>query len=468
MTQSTDIYNDFKHKKISTLFWQYALPAIIGTIVNTLYNIIDGVFIGHWIGREALSAAGLILPVMNLAAAIGMLVGIGSASRISIFLGRNQTDEAEKVAGTSFMLTTLLSGSVLFLLLYFIDPVLHFVGSSPENHVYAKEFLEIFLPGSIFLTLTFNYNNMMRASGYPFKAMVTMFISVIANIILAPIFIIGLGWGMHGAAFATTLSMFISFLFVMQHFLNKNSTIKLRTHNLTLNPQMVKAILSIGMSPFAMQIAASIVVVFINWQLNTYSPLAGISGDDTIAAYSNANRLVTLIIMIVIGINQGMQPIIGYNYGAKNYSRVKNTFFYAVKVATVITSLGFLLGFFMPETLVKAFSADEDLIRFSAIALRYMTLAFVFVGFQMVTTSFFQCIGMAKISIILSLSRQILILLPTLYIAPHFLGLHGVWYSMPIADILSTGAAYLALYWYFQSIKTRHFPKAQISNKSKP
>lgn len=457
MTNSQDIYDDLKNKKISSLFWQYALPAVIGTIVNTLYNIIDGIFIGHWIGREALSAAGLILPVMNLAAAIGMLVGIGSASRISIFLGRGEKDKAEKVAGTSFMLTAVLSGFTLLLLLYFVDPVLHFVGSSPVNHIYAKEFLQIFLPGSIFLTLTFNYNNMMRASGYPFKAMVTMFISVIANIILAPIFIISLDWGMRGAAFATTLSMFISFLFVMQHFLSKNSNIKLYRRNFKLNFTFVKAILSIGMSPFAMQIAASIVVVFINWQLNHYAPFANVSSDDAIAAFSNANRLITLIIMIVIGINQGMQPIIGYNYGAKNFSRVKATFLYAVKIATIITSLGFVLGFFIPDMLVRAFSSEEDLVAISAIALRYTTLAFAFVGFQMVTTSFFQCIGMARISIMLSLSRQILILLPTLYILPLFLGFNGVWLSSPTADLLASGIAYAVLYWYFKSIKHRHY-----------
>ncbi|WP_081298417.1 MATE family efflux transporter [Gilliamella sp. wkB108] len=459
MANSHDIYDDLKNKKISALFWQYALPAVIGTIVNTLYNIIDGIFIGHWIGREALSAAGLILPVMNLAAAIGMLVGIGSASRISIFLGRGENDNAEKVAGTSFMLTALLSGLTLFLLLYFVDPVLHFVGSSPVNHVYAKEFLEVFLPGSMFLTLTFNYNNMMRASGYPFKAMITMFISVIANIILAPIFIISFGWGMRGAAFATTVSMFISFLFVMQHFISKNSNIKLYRRNFRLNFTFVKAILSIGMSPFAMQIAASVVVVFINWQLNHYAPLANVSGDDAIAAFSNANRLITLIIMVVIGINQGMQPIIGYNYGSKNYIRVKATFIYAVKIATIITTLGFILGFFIPDTLVRAFSSEEDLVAISAIALRYTTLAFVFVGFQMVTTSFFQCIGMAKVSILLSLSRQILILLPTLYILPLFFGFNGVWLSSPISDLIASGTAYAVLYWYFNSIKHRHYPK---------
>lgn len=452
----TTNYRDFTDKKISALFWQYALPAIVGTSVNTLYNIIDGIFIGHFIGREALSAAGLILPIMNIATGIGLLVGVGSVSRISILLGKKEHDKAEQLAGTSFVLTLILSGITLFLLLLFIDPMLYFVGASETTHLYAKQFLTVFLPGSLFLTLTFNFNNMMRACGYPLKAMVTMFISVIANIILAPIFILLFDWGMYGVAIATTLSMIISFVFVMQHFTNKYSDIRLRWYNLRLNWESVKSILSIGMSPFAMQISTSAVVIFINWQLNHYAPISHINSDDAIAAYANANRLITLIIMIVIGVNQGMQPIVGYNFGCKNLLRVKQTFFYAVKVATIITSIGFLLGFFTPHLLVSAFSSDDDIIELSAIALRFVTLAYAFVGFQMVTTSFFQCIGMAKISIILSLSRQVLILLPILYTLPLFFGLDGVWAASPLSDFLSTALAYIAIYWFFKSINKRH------------
>ncbi|RKS87375.1 putative MATE family efflux protein [Orbus hercynius] len=449
-------YNDFTEQKISKLFWRYALPAIIGTTVNTLYNIIDGIFIGHWIGREALSAAGLILPVMTIAAAIGLLVGVGSASRISIFLGQKAQDKAERIVGSSFVLTLILSGITLTLLLIFIDPLLYVVGASEITHNYAKQFLQIFLPGSLFLTLSFNYANMMRACGYPLKAMLIILSSVVANIILAPIFIKVLGWGMEGAALATTLAMMLSFILVMIHFTGKNSLVRLRLKNLRLDKESIISILSIGVSPFAMQVATSVVVVFINWQLNSYAPLSHISGDDAIAAYSNANRLITLFIMIVIGINQGMQPIVGYNYGAQNFDRVKETFFYAIKIATVITGVGFLLGMFIPHILVSAFTPDKDMIDLSSTALRYTTLLFVLIGFQMVTTSFFQCIGMAKISIILSLSRQVLILLPTLYILPLFLGLNGVWLATPVSDLLASLLAYLTLYWYFKSVKKRH------------
>ncbi|WP_392559619.1 MATE family efflux transporter [Orbus mooreae] len=449
-------YNDFTEQKISKLFWQYALPAIIGTTVNTLYNIIDGIFIGHWIGKEALSAAGLILPVMTIAAAIGLLVGVGSASRISIFLGQKAQDKAERIIGSSFVLTLLLSGITLGLLLIFIDPLLYIVGASEVTHVYAKQFLQIFLPGSLFLTLSFNYANMMRACGYPLKAMLIILSTVIANIILAPIFIRVFDWGMRGAALATTLAMMLSFILVMIHFTSKKSLVRLRLKNLRLDKESILSILSIGMSPFAMQVATSVVVVFINWQLNSYAPLSHISGDDAIAAYSNANRLITLIVMIVIGINQGMQPIVGYNYGAKNYDRVKETFFYAVKTATIITGVGFLLGMCIPDVLVSAFTPDKEMIELSSTALRSITALFILLGFQMVTTSFFQCIGMAKVSIILSLSRQVLILLPMLYILPLFLGLNGVWLAPPISDLLASILAYFTLYWYFKSVKKRH------------
>lgn len=449
-------YNDFTEQKISKLFWRYALPAIIGTTVNTLYNIIDGIFIGHWIGKEALSAAGLILPVMTIAAAIGLLVGVGSASRISIFLGQKAQDKAERIVGSSFVLTLLLSGITLTLLMIFIDPLLYLVGASEVTHHYAKQFLQIFLPGSLFLTLSFNYANMMRACGYPLKAMLIILSTVVANIILAPIFINVLGWGMRGAALATTLAMMLSFILVMAHFISKKSAVRLRLRNLRLDKESILGILSIGVSPFAMQVATSVVVVFINWQLNHYAPLSHISGDDAIAAFSNANRLITLVIMIVIGINQGMQPIVGYNYGAQNFDRVKQTFFYAIKVATVITGIGFLLGMFIPNTLVSAFTPDKEMIDLSSTALRSITALFILLGFQMVTTSFFQCIGKAKISIILSLSRQVLILLPMLYILPTFWGLNGVWLAPPVSDLLASILAYLALYLYFKSVKKRH------------
>lgn len=462
MNKANTIFEDLAHKKISRVFWQYALPAVVGMIVNTLYNIIDGVFIGHWVGKDALSGLGIILPVMNIAAAIGVLIGAGSASRLSISLGENDHEMTEKIAGTSLILTLLLSGSVLTLLFLFLKPVLMFAGASEVNYPYARDFLLIFLPGSLFLTLCFNFNNLMRASGYPLKAMITLLISVVANIILAPIFILYLNWGMKGAATATTISMAISCFFVMLHFLNKNSVVRLKLVNIRLRLKIAKSIIIIGLPQALIQITASAVVILINYQLHYYAPLEGIIGDDVIAAFSNANRLIMLIIMIVIGLTQGMQPIVGYNYGAKNMLRVKEILFYTIKVATCVTTLGFILSFCIPDVLVKIFSPDKSIIVLSATALRDITLAYILVGFQIVTVSFFQCIGMAKQSIFLSLSRQVFFLIPALLIVPKIWGLSGVWLACPIADLLATSISGLLLFNQFSMYKKRKLYKKRV------
>lgn len=434
----TTIYENLSNKKISSLFWQYALPAIIGTCVTTLYNIIDGIFIGHWLGIKALQSTGLLLPIMNFTAGIGMLVGIGSASRISIFLGQNNHTTAEKLLGISLLLNVTLTVIGMVLFLSFIDPILYFAGASEATLPYAKDFLIIFLPGNIFLSLMFNYNHMMRASGHPLKAMITLLITVICNIILAPIFIKWLNLGMMGAALATVISMFIGFLFVFQHFFSKYSIIHFKWSNVRYSWKYTKSIIAIGFSPFSMQVASSLIIVVINSQLRYYSSQSNIDGDMAIGAFSNANRLMMLIAMIVIGVNQGMQPIIGYNYGAKNYSRVIKTFTYAVVVATVVTTFGFVLSYFIPDLLMHAFTDDALMIDASARVLHDIMLTFPILGFPLVIVSFFQCINMPKISIALSLTRQIIILIPMLYIAPRYLGFDGVLYAMPISDVISS------------------------------
>lgn len=465
--ETETIYTQLAYKKIGPLFWLYALPAIVGMIVNTLYNIIDGVFIGHWVGKDALAALGVILPVVNLIAAMGMLVGVGSASRISIALGLHDTLMAEKIAGTSFLLTLLLSGSTNLLLLLFLKPILLFVGASDVTYLYARDFLIIFLPGSLFLTLCFNFNNMMRACGYPIKAMLTMFISVIANILLAPVFILGLGLGMRGAAIATVIAMALGFCFVIQHFLNKKSDVRLRLKRIQLKWDIVKSVISIGLSPFLIQITASAVVILINFQLHRYASSADIVGDEAIAAYSNANRLIMLIFMVVIGMTQGMQPIIGYNYGAQHYSRVIETLFYTIKMATITTCMGFLLAFFFPNYLVYLFSTDPNIVALSAKALKYLTMAFAVLGFHVVATSFFQCIGMAKQAIFLSLTRQVILMIPILCILPHYIGFDGIWLSNPIADLCASGVTAFFLYYQLKHFKNRFLSqRKQVSVES--
>lgn len=451
---------DLENKKINKLLWQYALPAIVGTLVNSLYNVIDRIFIGHWVGDDALAGLGLILPIMNLTAAVGMLVGAGSASRISIYLGKKDKETAEKIAGTSFVMTLLLSGIVIALLYIFLKPVLIYAGASEATYPYARDFLEIFLPGNLFLSLCFNFNNMMRASGYPRKAMITMLISVVANIILAPIFIYYLGWGIRGAAAATFIAMVIGFLFVMHHFMNANSFIKLRKKYLKLNKKIVWDIASIGMSPFLMQLAASVVVFLIISQVKAVAgSVDPHSGDMAIGAYTIANTLVMLVVMIVIGLTQGMQPIVGYNYGAKNHERVRETLMQTIKVGTIITTFGFVLGFFFPKVFVGLFGPGPELAEKSAEALKLIVICFPLVGFQIVVSNFFQSIGMAGKAIFLSLTRQALFLVPALFILPRYFGLDGVWLSMPLADFISVITSFVLI-----AMQIRTFKKAQILN----
>lgn len=444
---------ELENKNIPKLLWQYALPAIVGTLVNSLYNVIDRIFIGHWVGDNAIAGLGLVLPIMNITAAVGMLVGAGSASRISIYLGKRDMDTAEKIAGTSFIMTLILNGLTVIGLLLFLKPILTLAGASNETYPYARDFLIIFLPGQIFFSLCFNFNNMMRASGYPMKAMITMLISVVCNIVLAPIFIHTLGWGMKGAATATLISMIIGFLFVMEHFLNPNSFIKLRWKNIRLRWKIIRAIISIGLSPFFIQLASSVVIFFIITQLKIYAASSGHSSDMAIGAYTIANTLVMLVVMIVLGLTQGMQPIVGYNYGAKNFVRVKETLVYTIKVGVCITSGGFILGFFFPNLFVSMFGPGKELSEMSAQAVKLIVIFFPIVGFQIVVTNFFQCIGQAGKAIFLSLTRQFLFLIPGLFVLPHYFDLNGVWLSMPVADLFATITTAVMFYLQIKTLK---------------
>lgn len=447
--------DELVNKKISSLTWQYALPAIIGTTVNALYNTIDSIYIGHGLGDDAMSALGIALPVMTIIAAVGMLVGAGSASRISIFLGMGDKDAAEKIVGNAFILSILFSGITIILLSVFLDPLLLLVGATEHTFPYAHEFLRYYLPGSIFSTMCFGFNNMMRASGYPMKAMITMLMSVVANIILAPIFIFIFGWGMRGAALATIISMFISLVFVMHHFLNRTSMLRLRPVNFRLDKQIVKAIVSIGLSPFFIQLASATVVFLIIHSLQRYG------GDLAIGAYNIANKLVMIIIMIIVGLTQGMQPIVGYNYGARNMARVREAVNYTTKIGIIIGVVGFVIGVFLPEIVVKPFNPSPELEKAASNALHIITVMLPLVGFQVVITNFFQCIGMAGKSIFLSLTRQFLFLIPALFTLPHFLGLNGVWASIPVADFIAAVLTAIMFIW-----QIRVFKKIEAHNQA--
>ena len=400
MRQSiTDTELTLETKKISVLVWEYSIPAIIGTLVNSLYNIVDRIFIGQGVGAYAISGLAITFPVTILASSLGMLVGVGAASRISISLGERKKHTAEQILGNSLILILLFNAVIMTLFYVYLDPILLAFGATANTLPYAREYLQIVLIGNVFISLCYSFNNMMRASGYPKKAMITMLIGALLNIILDPVFIFVFDLGIAGVAWATVISMFVGMLFVMHHFIQDSSLIRLRKENIRLNKNIVLAIVSIGLSPFFMQVAASGVAVLLNTSLLKHG------GDLAVGAYGILNSMLLIIIMTVVGLNQGTQPIIGYNYGAGNFLRVKDTFFYTVKVATIITSAGFIIGMFFPRQFASAFTGDQELLEIAENGIRLSLIAFPLVGFQVVAGNFFQSIGQAKKAIIQSLSR---------------------------------------------------------------
>ena len=422
---------DFQTKKISKIVWEYALPGIIGTVVTALYNVIGRIFIGQGVGALAISGLAITFPVMNLTSSIGMLVGAGAAARISISLGKKDKVTSEKILGNSLLLTIILNAVFITLILIYLEPILRAFGASDFTLPYAYDYLKIVLLGNVFVSLAYNFNAMMRASGYPKKAMITMLIGAIFSIILTPIFLYGFNMGIQGAAWATVISMFIGMIFVMHHFIQKRSLIRLKLKYIKLNKKIIATIVSIGMSPFSMQVAASGVAVLMNTSLIRYG------GDLAVGAYGIINTVLMLFLMIIMGLNQGTQPIIGYNYGAGNYSRARETLMYSIKVATIITTSGALIALLFPEIFANAFTNDNELKNITVRGLRISVSALPLVGLQIVSSSFFQSIGSATKSLIQSLSRQLIFLIPAIIILPRICELDGLWIAMPISDTIS-------------------------------
>lgn len=444
---------DFQTKKISKLVWDYALPGIVGTLVIGLYNVVDRIFIGQVEGALAISGLTITFPVMNLISSLGMLVGAGAAARISISLGKRDKHTAEQILGNSLLLTIILNAVFVTQFFIFLEPVLMAFGASELTYTYARDYLQIVLLGNVFVSLCYNFNAMMRSSGYPKKAMYTMLIGAVLNIILSPIFLFVFDMGIKGVAWATVISMFIGMLFVMHHFTRKSSVIRLRWRNVQLNKKIILSIISIGLSPFSMQVAASGVAVLMNTSLLRYG------GDLAVGAYGIINSILMIILMVVLGLNQGTQPIIGFNYGAGNYRRVRETLFYSLKVASIFTTTGFLIGMLFPRLIASAFTTDVELLNITETGARIAVTALPLVGFQIVSSSFFQSIGFAAKSIIQSLSRQLIFLVPGILLLPRLWDLNGLWIAMPVSDTL---AALLSL--YLLVIQLRHLKKMEESN----
>ena len=431
MAEKSAIPVELGTEKIGTLLKQYALPAIIAQTASSLYNMVDSIFIGQGVGPLAISGLAVTFPLMNLSTAFGTLVGAGAATMLSVLLGQKNYKAANKVLGNVVSLNVILGFLFMAVALIFIDPILYFFGASENTLPYAKEYIQIILYGNIVTHLYFGLNAAMRSSGHPKKAMALTIFTVVFNTILDPIFIFVFDMGIAGAAWATVIAQTVAMILVMRHFSDRSRAFHFEKGIFKLDPRVAKDSLTIGMGPFLMNTAACLVTLFINQQLRDYS------GDLGIGSYGICNRFIFMFIMICMGLNQGMQPIAGYNYGAKQYSRVKEVFWMTAKLGTVVTTICFCIGMFIPRLAAGIFTHDEALLNMSAEGMRILTIGFPIVGFQMIGTNFFQCLGMVKKSIILSLSRQLLFLLPLLYSLPFWMGANGVWMSFPISDVLS-------------------------------
>lgn len=430
--KSKAIPTELGTEKIGKLLKQYALPAIIAQTASSLYNMVDSIFIGQGVGPLAISGLAVTFPLMNLSTAFGTLVGAGAATMLSVLLGQKNYKAANKVLGNVVSLNIIIGLIFMAVALIFIDPILYFFGASENTLPYAKEYMKIILYGNIITHLYFGLNAAMRSSGSPKKAMGLTIFTVIFNTILDPIFIFVFDMGIAGAAWATVLAQTIAMLVVLHHFSDRSRPFHFEKGIVSLDMRVAKDSLAIGMGPFLMNSAACLVTLFINQQLREYS------GDLGIGAYGITNRFGFMFIMICMGLNQGMQPIAGYNYGARQYSRVKEVFWKTARLAVLVTTICFVIGVFFPQLAVGIFTHDPELSALASRALRIMMLVFPIVGFQMISTNFFQSLGMVKKSVILSLSRQILFLLPLIYALPKWYGADGVWASFPISDVLAT------------------------------
>ncbi|MBC8591218.1 MATE family efflux transporter [Wansuia hejianensis] len=421
---------------IGKLLLKFSVPAIIGMLVNALYNIVDRIFIGRGVDGRAIGGIYVAMPMSLILMAFSMLIGIGGNTLVSIRLGQNRKEDADRIASNAIVLLALISSIIAILGLVFLEPLLKLFGASESNLSYAMDYLRIILIGAPFQAIGFGMNNFIRGEGSPRVAMVTMLIGAILNTILDPIFIFKFNMGVKGAAMATIISQTVSAIWVMSYFFGGKSMLSIKKEYLKLKFSIFKEIISIGFSPFSMQLAASLVTVLLNTNLQRYG------GDLATSSMGVINSVTMMILMPIFGINQGSQPIIGFNYGAKKYDRTVQTLKYAILGATIITTLGFLATQIFPETIIKLFVTDEkelkELMDIAVPGMRIFLAMLPIIGFQVVSSAFFQATGKPKHSAFLSLSRQVLILIPAIFILPKLLGLKGVWLAGSVADFISS------------------------------
>lgn len=428
---------------ISRLLVRYSVPAIIASVATSLYNIVDSIFIGRGVGPMAIAGLAITFPLMNLVAAFCTLIAVGGATISSIFLGQNNSARATDTVNNVMTLCLIHSAVFGGVTLLFLDEILTFFGATPETLPYAREFMEIILYGTPISYILIGLNNVMRATGYPAKAMITALISVVVNVILCPILIFKLGWGIKGAAIATICGQAVGAVWVIWHFFSKKSYIRFGFHGSWLKGKIVRSIYAIGLSPFLMNVCACVVVVFINKALLDYGGSS--AGNLAIGAYGIINRATMFFIMIVFGVTQGMQPILGFNYGAGNHERVMRTLKIGIWIGVAITSVGWLITELAPGMVSGLFTVDPALIEIANRGARIYFIVYPLVGCQIVIQNYFQSVGKPRISIFLSLTRQLIFLLPFLFILPRHFGIDGVWASMSASDFISFFLAIITL-----------------------
>ena len=434
-------------KPVGRLLWQYALPAIVAMSASSLYNIIDRAFIGQVVGANAIAGLGITFPFMNLSAAFGAAVGVGASTCISVKLGQRDYDTAKHLLGNTVTLNIIVGFLFMMVCLVFLDPILRFFGASDATLPYAREFMQVILMGNIITHMYFGMNAVLRSAGKPRHAMWATLFTVGMNILLVIAFVWWFRWGIRGAALATVTSQSMALCWQMWTLSDKKELLHLSRGIYRLKAGLVRNIISIGISPFLMQATSCVIVIAMNNQFVRYG------GDMAVGAYSIANSMVMVFFMFVMGVTQGMQPIVGYNYGAEKYDRMLRCLWLAITAATLILLAGWTVSMLFSHEIARIFTSDPQLVELSARGLRIDMMVFFVVGSQAVITNFFQCIGKVSISIFLSLSRQLFMLLPMAFIFPLFWQLDGVWYSMPASDFCAFATTIPILLWYLKKLK---------------
>ena len=434
-------------RPVGRLLWEYSLPAVVGMLVMALYNVVDRIFIGQVVGPEAIAGLALTFPIMNITTAIGVLVGGGSSTRISIAMGRNEHSLAARLLGNAATLTFVNGAAYIAVFAIFMEPILRAFGAGDITMPYAAGYMYWVLPGLLLTNVAFGLNNVLRATGYPRRAMMTMVIGAVTNVVLDAIFVLWLDMGMVGAALATDIAMAVSAWFVVAHFFKKDVVLHFERGTFSLKSSLVLSIVTIGAAPCIVNVASCLVNALINRSLVDHG------GDMAIGAAGIFVTFTSLLVTVVLGICMGLQPIIGYNYGAGRMERLKKAYWLAVGVSTLICTLGWAVGLAFPSLVARIFTYDDFLIDSTVVCLRHAMWAFFVVGFQIISTTFFQSVGAPGRAMVLSLARQVIFLIPLMIWLSGRWGVEGVWLSFPISDICATVVTFLLIIPAFRKIE---------------